>query len=147
MTLTQDELEALRVLDQSCQNCLSDDTIEELEAVGFRFCEDKPLRDAIVDDHTLAGDESVLVCPICGCDNVHADVPMRLNGYESRIDNDRYEYSSEEVRRETNRARGHTVVIPFWCENACFFEVRFSQHKGTTYVSTHDVIVKTKQQS
>lgn len=67
-----------------------------------------------------------LLCPFCGCENVHGGTP----GY---AESDNYAQWA---------GRGALTNIPFGCENGCSFSLNFGFHKGETFVFIEKHVVE-----
>lgn len=66
------------------------------------------------DDFVIGEDETGLVCPYCGCLNVHFEEPKYINS-------DNY---------QAWEGRGSAIYIPMNCESNHFWNLRIGFHKG-----------------
>lgn len=69
--------------------------------------------------------EEVVVCPFCGCENVHF-------GNSVRFDSDD-DYAASDLIG----VRGSACVVMFYCEYGCVWRLTLGFHKGSTIVETN----------
>lgn len=86
----------------------------------------------------MRSDDGAICCPICGIEthrdnaNVHlGPVSVQQNATETIVDRE-----NERVRAVAPGARGSIVTLSMWCESGHRFDIVFSFHKGSTYVTT-----------
>ena len=93
---------------------------------------------------TYDGGNDEIHCPICGTENTHmtdVEVYARHEDMKGCRTINACGYSGNLSTRTTDNSknpscRRHAFVLKGHCENGCYFDISFAQHKGRTEVNT-----------